>query len=206
MRVGGNKSSILTFKYPRSLSSLNLNFEEADSIDAELVPIFVSNIQRCHQLDSVALNLYNLEISETPIWTSLAEKVKAISLKKTLSNHEFEVSKNYLDSFQHLKTLENFSVDFNFDLSNQVLSGVFFAHLASLTNLKLLNLILSSRIDHPSFLNLFTATKTTFFNSQSTLFFSPGVSVLKGYNLSGKCRNNFFLKLSEKRKVSFVLE
>jgi len=39
-------SSLLTFKYPRSLSSLRLSFQETDSINVQLPPIFASNVQR----------------------------------------------------------------------------------------------------------------------------------------------------------------
>ena len=118
----------------------------------------------CYHLDSVALDLMKVssqtELSEVQIWMSLIEKassLKTLHLYRGLDNSDFEVSKAYLESFKHLKTLENLTIDLTCSFSepsNQTLSKMSFTHLSSLANLKSLDLTLSCWTDHPGFRNI----------------------------------------------------
>jgi len=47
-----SNASILAFRYPKSLSSLHLNFPEPDFVSPQLLPRFASNIKKCPLLES----------------------------------------------------------------------------------------------------------------------------------------------------------
>jgi len=102
--------------------------------------------------------------SGAQIWTSLAEKsssLKTLKIKKTFHSYEFEANKAYLGSFQYLKTLENLNIDVSFYLpeqNNQILTTIFFTHLASFTDPKSLNLTFVH--NHPGSLSLFLSLRS----------------------------------------------
>jgi len=146
-----HKKPIFTFKYPKSLSSLYLSFHETTAITKELLSLLTSNIPPNNSLEHLDLNLdaisASIEFEEKELWEKFFEKTQGL---KTLSltKHLFETqvlkgAQFFSKGFNHLKNLNSLNLNLLFyhdETRSQEFIGVLYYHLASLSNLKSLNL------------------------------------------------------------------
>ena len=115
-----NDPTVLNYKPPRSLTYLYLEFGNKALCDQSQLSIFVSNIQKCSQLQSLQLRFaqnYPIEPSDAEIWTSFFQNPPPLLQKLELfldsnpAQQQPEGIQRFMEPLKHLKTLTTFNLD-----------------------------------------------------------------------------------------------